>query len=674
MNDDEVDRELSEFGKRIRSQAEFDDAARALQAVRDRAGRSALSVNDTEHGRHRYVLVAAAVLVVIGMGGVAVLRDRGDSVRMTTPTTSPTSVSMPTQPTIDDVGATTPPVSTTGPPDTATDTRPPDPAVETVRVADVVTDAGPRPVEEIFHGVGVGLGYEDCGECDPVTPWGPVATADGRVVIADELNRRWVVGERDGSSQTVAYPNGFRAISPPVIGPDGDIYIINGGAGGAVDDGPSGDAVLTVFTIDDLATPVRELPIQSGSMWFDGSDLLVNGRVVLDSVSPPAPELPTVEWRTDGTISIVVTWNGVRRTWEFGVGVSVGAAGPAGGALPDGSVLVINVETRVTMRLFADGTAVQFTVPAGSGFNGSRQVSVTDVVQYGAYDRDDVSVVRVALPPASPSRSVTMTEPSYRATGDAAEICRSADIAASPNGYEFDSDVVADTTTVVDGTEWRWLVCAGTPESGSGLTVLVSDDSRSWRLTSLGGSFRHAGDRASVAFDGARATVRWQSMVGEALMESTTTDLGATWAVSDPLGAASAPITPTNGCDRPPPGQYDDFGSVHTIVEGSNAANISIEYHVPLGAICPGAQIDVTMLVANSSGDEQLFAPGFLLLSQGMPKWSFGDVPDTAIPPNESVYITVHATIPDSIRPGIYELWARGYDESTVINVQAPSP
>lgn len=186
------------------------------------------------------------------------------------------------------------------------------------------------------------------------------------------------------------------------------------------------------------------------------------------------------------------------------------------------------------MRLFPDGTAVRFALPAGQGYNGTRQVSATDVVQFPA-QTGRRRERRARLPtPASPSRAVEPVALAYEATGNAADICRAASIAVSLTGYDFDPYVVADTTSVADGTEWRWLVCAGDPASGWNLTALLSDDSATWRVTSLGyGYFNHAGDRAVVAVGGAQATVWWQSLVGEQLVEATTGDLGVTWAVSD---------------------------------------------------------------------------------------------------------------------------------------------
>src|SRR5262245_45338951 len=65
------------------------------------------------------------------------------------------------------------------------------------------------------------------------------------------------------------------------------------------------------------------------------------------------------------------------------------------------------------------------------------------------------------------------------------------------------------------------------------------------------------------------------------------------------LGAAAEPATYVSGCDHPLPDEFDEFGSVHTIVTPDNATDIAVSISYPPTQLCPTGTLTVRLTITN---------------------------------------------------------------------------
>jgi len=183
------------------------------------------------------------------------------------PTTSPSATSRPAP-------ITTPPATSAPIGTTATAVPVESVPAERVRVRDVLTSVEVPAPAVLYQAPRDALGFEDCVECDPVTPWAPTVTDDGLVVVADELHREWLVIGTNGEMSTTPYPDGLRAIAPPIVGPDRRIYVVDGN----FDDD---DAQLLIFDVAALQNAVGAVPItRRVSVGYNGSRWVSDDSIV----------------------------------------------------------------------------------------------------------------------------------------------------------------------------------------------------------------------------------------------------------------------------------------------------------------------------------------------------------------------------------------------------------
>lgn len=130
--------------------------------------------------------------------------------------------------------------------------------------------------------------------------------------------------------------------------------------------------------------------------------------------------------------------------------------------------------------------------------------------------------------------TTTISSAAFQATGDPQSICSAAIVNEDPNHYPWQGSVVEDTTVTVDGTSTRWLFCSGEAASGQGAVALWSENSSDWRFAALDfGRLFHGGDvLGPVVVDDRRASITYDSQVGEDHVQAFTAAGGATWTVT----------------------------------------------------------------------------------------------------------------------------------------------
>ena len=213
--------------------------------------------------RQRRWVAAAAALVLVAAGVAATALAVRDRPAVTTPGTTSvaTTDGAPTS-----SSSTSTSTTTTASPSTL-------PLERSTVSADV---AGPLG-HVVLHSAGVGAGQNDLGlesECSYcMTPWAPLVTADGTLVIADTVNHRWVI-VRDNATDVAPFPTGGEIDGQPRLGPDGLVY-----APMAVFDATKGASSYVVFAyqVEDMSAATATFPIHGGAysfVYFVGNDLM----------------------------------------------------------------------------------------------------------------------------------------------------------------------------------------------------------------------------------------------------------------------------------------------------------------------------------------------------------------------------------------------------------------
>ena len=385
--------------------------ARATALGIDGAGRS------RRNGRpawSRFPLLVAAVLVVAVVVGVIASRDRSHVVHERPATSGPSSpiattasgssVSDPspsTEPSSTDGAserpATSPPASPTTAASPST-SLPPSTAPTSGTPVDVFVDDVVEIVEPVRTVIAAGtfgsgpgeLGIERCSECDAARPWVPMGLPDGRVLVADAANHRWVVFERGDVSgggpdavTTIEIPwdGGVIPIDQPQVDDAGTVYAVMYGALGA---GGTQAAELWVFDPSDLTAPLSRHPASSGgnaAVTLTPDAVTVDGRVIEGLVPVIAARRPTVTIVGVGPADamqvhrVSVAQAGVAvGSFTYEAGTLLGGFGPAPG-LTDGSVMVSpylpTSDLGFVDRLFPDGRVVRLALPASVSMFGA---------------------------------------------------------------------------------------------------------------------------------------------------------------------------------------------------------------------------------------------------------------------------------------------------------------
>lgn len=246
------------------------------------------------------------------------------------------------------------------------------------------------------------LGRDTCSECDPLRPLTPMMLSDGRLLIADLVNARWVV-VTNGTPSIV--PFAFEGdLGDAVVG-NGDIVYLAVTRGGGV--GLSPRYFVVAYSADDLATPRWEVEGYQQPLFVEGNDLVTLtadfARYVrlTQLVERPEP-VPSITPSLNATPpQLVVSYGDAAIRWILPNEWSFAA--PL--ILADDSVAVTGVSNTglVIARLTPDGrwSLTHIAQGADGGYNGTLQPAGTDLLGLTGGVGADWQVVR--LPLAAPT-------------------------------------------------------------------------------------------------------------------------------------------------------------------------------------------------------------------------------------------------------------------------------
>ena len=141
--------------------------------------------------------------------------------------------------------------------------------------------------------------------------------------------------------------------------------------------------------------------------------------------------------------------------------------------------------------------------------------------------------------------------------------------------------------------------------------------------------------------------------------------------------AATSSTSPTpRDCSAPAVDSYDTVGSMHTIVQSSQALDVSIE--APDAPWCPGGTGTVRLTVTNVGIGQERLDGVLLILNGGMNKYQLAhtasaDEPDVlSLAPGAGVTVDYHVDVP-SVPPGSYSLQLYGFGNGRDIRIDGPS-
>lgn len=318
-------------------------------------------------------LVVAAGLVVAGCA-----EDGADSAVATNATTVSTTTATTTG---------SQPAATTVAPSTAPTTAPaPTPRAPIPVNATIQPPADPQVLYEASVGAAVDeLGMEDCTECDPTRPLNPVVTPDGRVVIVDAANSRWVIVTA-GVPAAVPLPPDVRP-DAVLMGPGDVVYLA---AASVTSQGPTGSQLLA-FDANQLDVELARHAISTG---FSQPWLRLDGDEVVVMSSEPEQRFPLVRATTPPLHGIeqafeaepptltVTDASGGTHQWQFDRRQAPTQAIPLG----NGSVAVIGSDDlslsapkRVVYLLRPDGSsAARHLAAMDASFDGGLSLFVDE--------------------------------------------------------------------------------------------------------------------------------------------------------------------------------------------------------------------------------------------------------------------------------------------------------
>lgn len=150
--------------------------------------------------------------------------------------------------------------------------------------------------------------------------------------------------------------------------------------------------------------------------------------------------------------------------------------------------------------------------------------------------------------------------------------------------------------------------------------------------------------------------------------------VGETTAVV-PSTASTVPTEPRD-CSAPAVDAYDSYGTMHTIVESSQALEIEL---VALDAPwCPGGTGVVRVTATNVGAGQERLDPIHLILNGGMNKYTLvhDDTVDEAgglsLAPGTGMTVEYHVLVP-AAPPGSYSLQVYGFGPGTDVRIDGPA-
>ena len=263
-------------------------------------------------------------------------------------------------------------------------------AEQSIDVAQVIMTVEAQTKVVATLGVGSGPGevsFEECDDCEPLLPWAPVRLNDGRIILADGVNHRWVL-LNDGESSEFEWPNSVVASAQPVIDDADRVYMI---VQGQLGKGGETQAELWVYEATNFAEPILRNPastIFGSTIDLSLEGVSING-VLIDGLTPQIKDRPQVEFVSfdtsdpDDSTRVKVIWPGhTTNTFIYGEGESPELFGPMP-ALEQGDVfmqLLIDGQYFVD-RLSVDGTVTRMAVAPNGSISGAAWADPTGFLQ-----------------------------------------------------------------------------------------------------------------------------------------------------------------------------------------------------------------------------------------------------------------------------------------------------
>jgi hypothetical protein len=263
-------------------------------------------------------------------------------------------------------------------------------AEQSIDVAQVIMTVEAQTKVVATLGVGSGPGevsFEECDDCEPLLPWAPVRLNDGRIILADGVNHRWVL-LNDGESSEFVWPGSVVASAQPVIDDADRVYVIMQGPLGK---GGETQAELWVYEATNFAEPILRNPastIFGSTIDLSLEGVSING-VLIDGLTPQIKDRPQVEFVSfdtsdpDDSTRVKVIWPGhTTNTFIYGEGESPELFGPMP-ALEQGDVfmqLLIDGQYFVD-RLSVDGTVTRMAVAPNGSISGAAWADPTGFLQ-----------------------------------------------------------------------------------------------------------------------------------------------------------------------------------------------------------------------------------------------------------------------------------------------------
>ena len=263
-------------------------------------------------------------------------------------------------------------------------------AEQSIDVAQVIMTVEAQTKVVATLGVGSGPGevsFEECDDCEPLLPWAPVRLNDGRIILADGVNHRWVLLS-DGESSEFVWPGSVVASAQPVIDDADRVYVIMQGPLGK---GGETQAELWVYEATNFAEPILRNPastIFGSTIDLSLEGVSING-VLIDGLTPQIKDRPQVELVSfdtsdpDDSTRVKVIWPGhTTNTFIYGEGESPELFGPMP-ALEQGDVfmqLLIDGQYFVD-RLSVDGTVTRMAVAPNGSISGAAWADPTGFLQ-----------------------------------------------------------------------------------------------------------------------------------------------------------------------------------------------------------------------------------------------------------------------------------------------------
>jgi len=124
-----------------------------------------------------------------------------------------------------------------------------------------------------------------------------------------------------------------------------------------------------------------------------------------------------------------------------------------------------------------------------------------------------------------------------------------------------------------------------------------------------------------------------------------------------------------NGCAVSEPAVKDEGYTVHTVVPRTEPVTVKI--YAPGVRVCPGASMQVGMVLENDGVDPVVLANADLQLAKIFSEWHLASLTDVALAAGETRSVVVDVHVP-AVNPGTYYLDLYGYQDEGKVFLDRP--